>query len=186
MRCTLYTPHKSGSKRKSLPCRRTVVSVTNRLLCRVLSRDAAEHDNVGDSVAAQAVFAVDAAGYFSRGIQTGNHRTVGFYDLRLAVDFDAAHRVVYCGHGFQNIKRRFFDREGQTAFIEFGIFTCCDVAVVAVYGRDHLFRIDAEKFRRFFKRIGFYQQFVFVQIIDFGRVVLFQMAFFVSFYSIRI
>ena len=85
-----------------------VVSVTNRLLCRVFSRDTAEHDDVGDRVAAQAVFAVDAAGHFSCGIQTGDHASVGLYDLRLVVDFDAAHRVMHCGHGFQNIERRFF------------------------------------------------------------------------------
>ena len=102
------TPYKAGSKRNSFVCRRTAVSVTNRLLCRVLSRDAAEHDDVGDRVTAQAVFAVYAAGHFSCGIQTGYHASVGLYDLRLAVDFDAAHRVVYGGHGFQNIKRRFF------------------------------------------------------------------------------
>ena len=102
-------PHTSpaASAIASLPPNR-VVSVTNRLLCRVLTRDASEYDDVGDRVAAQAVFAVDAAGHFARCIQTGDHAPVGLYDLRLAVDFDTAHRVVYGGHCFQNIKRRFF------------------------------------------------------------------------------
>ena len=62
-----------------------------------LAGDAAERDDVGLSVAAQAVATVHAARDFTRGEETRDGLAFLVEDLRLGVDLQTAHRVVNGG-----------------------------------------------------------------------------------------
>ena len=59
-----------------------------------LACDAAEDHEIGHSVAAQAVSAVNAAGHFTRGEEAGNGLAFGADHLGGGIDLHAAHGMV--------------------------------------------------------------------------------------------
>ena len=59
------------------------------------TRDAAEDDDVGVGVRAEAVRAVRAARHFARSPEAGNRLVVGVEHFGLRIDLQAAHRVVH-------------------------------------------------------------------------------------------
>ena len=80
-----------------LPCRSSLARLLLSL-GSVGSRDAAEDDDVGNGVAAEAVGAVDAARYLARCVEAGDDLTVDANNLCFGVDLDSAHGVVHGGH----------------------------------------------------------------------------------------
>lgn len=79
----------------------TLLSVLGSLF----ARNAAKHLAINQSVAADAVTAVNAAGHFAAGIQTRNHRAFGGDHLGLGIDLDTAHRVMDARRNLNHIPR---------------------------------------------------------------------------------
>ena len=77
--------------------------------------DAAKHDDVSHSVAAQAVGAVDAAGDFARREEAGDDLAVSVQHMGFGVDLQAAHGVVDARGDLHGIIRRGVQRRAGPA-----------------------------------------------------------------------
>ena len=132
----------------------------------VFACDAAEHHNVYERIAADAVTRMDAAGNFARSIKTGNRSAVCVEYLSVFIDFKTAHRMVNRRFARRCPKRTHVDFFAELCFVKIGVFArFAKTVVFGDFGRKR-FGIAADLCGETFKRIRSKNAAVFNQFVD--------------------